>query len=314
MATNIVDIPILCPIKFREVGYSNPAPYNTRYMDDWNYPDTVHDFEEKQPYAHPWQQNDIIYIQLLSNYAPHNLYLFDCDGNQVNSFIGVYNATSIEATGQKVYEFAIAVNIYPEGYYKFILESGNPVLKRMEGEWLDLRALHENSIQFKYLHNENDFDVVFETGIEMMFRVYGGLKDFKPASDRTVFIDQTRDIVQLSGKSFYTQKLIIGNAFGVPDWVIERVNQIFQCSQVLIDGRQYVANEGASFEPSREDNYPMAGWALEVRPADHQTRKRFTADGNSNNPTTVVYNIETDAFGQLTGPASTNVIQITSIN
>lgn len=314
MAINIVDISILSPIKFRESGFTNPAPYNTRYMDDWNYQETIRDFEEKQPYLQPWQKNDIIPLQLLSNYAPHNLYLYDCEGNQVNSFSSVYKPSSIEGTGQKAYEFAIALNIYDEGVYQFRLQSGSPILKNMESEWFHLKTLHENSVQLRYKHNENDFDVVFETDIEFTFRTYGGLKEFKPASDRTVFIDQTRDIIQLSGKSFFTQKLIIGDSFGVPDWVIERVNQIFQCSQVLIDGRQYVANEGAAFEPNREENYPMAGWSLEVRPADHQTRKRFEADGNSNSPTTVVYNIETDAFGQLSGPASTNVVQITSIN
>lgn len=314
MAINLVDISILCPIKFRERGYTNPAPYNTKFIEDWNYQDTVHDFEEQQPYAHPWQKNDIVYIQLLSNYAPHNLSLYDCQGNQVDTFAATYKASSVEGTGQKVYEFAIAMNVYNDMICQFRLDSGAPILKQMESEWLDLRDLHADSVLLKYKHNENDYDVVFETGIEMMFRVYGGFREYKPASDRTVFIDQTRDIVQLSGKSFYTQKLIIGSAFGVPDWVIERVNQIFQCSQVLIDGKRYVANDGATLEPTREDNYPMAGWALEVRPADHQTRKRFQADGNSNNPTTVVYNIETDGFGQLTGPASTNVVQIESLN
>lgn len=312
MSLNILDISILCPIKFRQRGYVNPLPYNWKYFDDWNFPDTIKPWEEQVCYCHPWQKNDIIYIPILSNYAPHNITVVDENQVQIPgaTFVANYIPTSIEGTGQKFYLVSIALNAYNDGAVQVWFDAGSPVLVELESEWLYIKDLHENTILLKYSHNENDFDIPFETGVELMFRIFGGLTEFKPAADRTVFIDQTRSAVQLSSKAYYTQKLLIGDARGVPDWVIERVNQIFQCSYVSIDGRQYVANDGASFDPNREENYPMSGWGIEVRPADQKNRKRYEADGNSNNPTTVVYNIEGDEFGAITGPGSSNIIQI----
>ncbi|HUR65469.1 MAG TPA: hypothetical protein VMZ03_03895 [Chitinophagaceae bacterium] len=315
MAENIVDISKLCPIKWRKQGYTNPAPYNTKYHDEWNYPDTIPNFIDPVEYLQPWQKNDIIPIPLLSNFGPHQLELYNCARDLVQAFVLTYKPSSIEGIGVKAYEAAISLSGYDEGVYYFLLKSGNPVIGILESEQFDIKELHENSILFQYKHDENDFDVVFETGIELRFRVHGGLTEFTPVSDRTVFIDQPRNIVQLSGKSYYTQKLLIGDSLGVPQWVIERVNDIFLCSEVLIDGRQFVANEGAKVEANREELYPMAGWALEVRPANAKKSKRFISIGDPGGPvTTVVYNIEQSSslFGTFSDPASTNIIKVLS--
>lgn len=314
MADNIVDISILCPVKFREQGYTNPLPYNTKYMEDWNYPDTRRSFEEQQDYFHPWQQNDIIPLQVLSNYAPHQLELYDCSGILVDTFQLGYVSSSIEGIGVKVYEANIALNTYPEGIYYFLLKSGDPVLKTMESEKFYLKSLHENTVLLQYKHSENDFDTVFETGVQFNFRTFGGLVEYQPGADRTVFIDQPRNLIQLSGKSFSTGKLLIGEQYGVPNWVVQRINQIFLCSEVLIDGKQYVGNEGAKFDPNREQLYPMAGWTWEVRSAKAENKKRFIADGEVEGTTTLVYQIEGNGFGSITDPASSNIIQIEQIN
>ena len=314
MADNIVDISILCPIKFRRQGFTNPLPYNSKYHDDWNYPDTVRNFEEQIPYWQPWQKNDIIYVPILSNYAgPHQLELYNCDDILIDTFQLNYEASSIEGTGMKFYIATVALATYAEGVYYFLLKSGSPVLDTLESEKIYVKTLHENTIQIRYTHNENDFDVVFENGLEFQLRVYGGMTEFKPASDRTVFVDQPRNMVQLSGKSYYTQKLLLGDANGIPDYLIERINQIFLCSDVLVDGKQYVASDGAQLEPSREKDYPLAGWALEVRPAEAQNKKRFTADGNQGTPTTIVYQIQSKGFGSISNPASNNTIQIEQV-
>lgn len=314
MADNIVDISILSPFQWTKEGYANPLPYNTKYRDDWQYPETIGGWYEKQPYYQPWQKNDIPPFQVLSNYAPHQLELYDCDGNQIDSFVLTYKSSSIEGTGQKVYEAFVALDDYNEGIYQFKLKSGSPVLETYVTNFFSLKALHENTVLFEVTHDENDYDMVFETGIAMKLRVYGEIREFQPGADRTVFIDQPRNIVQLSGKSFSTEKLIIGDSWGVPDIKIEKINNLFLCSKVLIDGKQWVGNEGARFEAKREDLYPMSGWAFEIRAAKANTKKRFVADGNQGSPTTLVWLVEQKGFGQITGTASSNVLKIQEIN
>jgi hypothetical protein len=312
MAQNILDISILSPFQWTKEGYANPLPYNTKYRDDWQYPETIGNWYEKKPYMQPWQKNDILPFQVLSNYAPHQLELYDCEGNQVSGgiFQLTYKASSIEGTGQKAYEAFVALDDFEEGVYQFKIKSGSPVLETYVSNFFSIKELQEDTMLFEVTHDENDYDMVFETGIITRLRVYGEIREFQPGSDRTIFIDQPRNAVQLAGKSFSTEKLIIGDSFGVPDYMIEKINNLFLCSNVLIDGKQWVGNEGARFEAKREELYPMSGWAFEIRPAKASTKKRFIADGNQGSPTTVTYNIEQKGYGPSSSPASSNIIQI----
>jgi hypothetical protein len=313
MAANIVDISILSPFQWTILGYANPIIYNTKYRDNYQYPDTISDLYAQQPYLQPWELTDILPFQILSNYAPHQLILEDCQGNQIDTFAFVNVPSSIETTGQKAYQATVALNIYPEGVYRFVIKSGSPVLQTYVGNYFDLQAKHPHTMLFEVTNNENDHEYVFETGIVAKLRVYGEIREFQPVSDRTLFIDQPRNIVQLQGKAYYTETLIIGDEWGVPDFIIEKINQLFLCSKVLIDGKQYVGSDGAKFEGTREDLYPMTGWAFEIRPAKANSKKRFEVNGNQNSPLTVVYRIQSRGFGSITGTASTNVILVTEI-
>jgi hypothetical protein len=82
----------------------------------------------------------------------------------------------------------------------------------------------------------------------------------------------------------------------------------------LIDGKEYTAIDGAKWEAVREKDFPMAGWIIEVRRTENSGSKRFEADGDQDNETTVVYNMENYGFGTITNPASSNIVQIESLD
>lgn len=313
MASNILDISLLNPVKFREKGYVNPLPYNFKYLDQWNFGQTIPDFYNKKKYYQPWQKNDIIYLQFLSNYSPLQLTLIDCNNQQVDSFAMTYIPTSIEGSGQKVYQASIALNGYQEGVYQLRLDAGSPVIETQESEWFQIKTLWANTIKFEYSNNENDFDVAFETLIKFGFRVHGGPTEFQPASDKTIFIDQVRNAKQLLSRSFYTYKLLIGDAGGVPDYMAQIVNEIFNCSDVFIDGHQFTATDG---KMSRVGDFanPLAGWSMDIREADKRSSRRTVTDGNGNVASSVVYQLENKGFGAISGPAGSNVLQITKVN
>ena len=316
MADNILISSYQNPVKFVRSGYSNPAPYNTKYFDDFIFGETIKDFEEQVEYLQPWQKNDIIYLQFLSNYSPFNIKVMKCDGTEVQSLSPAYVASSTEISGLKCYEVAIALNSYDEGIYQLILLCGDfPYIDTLESEWFHIKTKHENSIQLRYKHEENDFDIAFETGIEFQYRVHGAVEqEFQPGSNRSVFIDQSEGAVQLKNKAFYTTKLVIGDEFGVPNWVPQRISEIQRCSSVLYDGKEFVVADGAKFEPTRESLYPKVGWQIEIREKDKKSSKRFVATGESVNDTSVVYNIEARGFGAISGEASSNVLQIESLD
>jgi hypothetical protein len=315
MAQNILDISLLSPVKFRPKGYVNPAPYNFNFLDEHLFQETIPDFFEKKKYYQPWQKNDIIYIPFLSNYIPLQVTLVDCNGRYVDSFAATYVPTSIEGSGQKFYMVSMALNTYNEGVYQLLLDAGSPVIEQLESEWFQLKTKWNNTIKFQYKNNENDFDVPFEVpGLEFGFRIHGGLTKFQPGSDKTVFIDQTRNAVQLLSRSFYSYTLLIGDAGGVPDYMVQIVNEIFNCSNVLIDGKQFTAVDG-KLSPVNDFRNPLSGWSMEVRDADKKSSRKFVTDGNGNVSSSVVYQIQTNpnGLGAITGPAGSNVLQITNI-
>lgn len=313
MADNILEIALLNPLKFKDADYMPAAPYNTRYFEDHHYGETIPYYLPADSYFQPFQKNDIIYLQFLSNYAPHQVEMFNQWGQKVADFVMAYVATSTEGTGLRVYQATIALNSFAEGKYKFQLKTGSPLVNTFETDWICLKEKHEGSILFEYKNDQNDHDVVFETGIQFRFRVHGGFREYQPQNERSVFIDQPGNIVQLTSRSFYTIKLIIGNTYGVPRWVIDKINQIFLCSEVLIDGKQFVGVSGAKFDPNRIDNYTKEGWSMEVRPAKQRNSNRFVDDGPAAaQDYYVVNNIEGNLFGNFNGPASSNVIQIQS--
>jgi hypothetical protein len=315
MPDNILEISYLCPLKFKKVNFANPAPYNTKYHDDWHFAETLPYYARSDNYKQPWQKNDIIYLQILTNYGPHVLQMFDVYGIKRADVIFDYMPTSIEGTGLKVYQAAIAVNTLAEGDYRFVLKSGDPLIDTYETDWICLLELHKGSFLFQYRHDENDFNTVFETGYHPRLRVHGGFSDFTPQSESVVFIDQPNNATLLSSRTFTTEKVVIGNSYGVPRWMIERINDIFSCSEILIDGKQWTKVSGAKWEANRIEGHYREGWTYEVRPTKNRRYNRFVNDGAAGSSEYyVTYNIEGNLFGDFTGPASSNVIQIQSNN
>lgn len=318
MADNIVDISILSPLQFTKEGYTNPLPYNTKWHEDWQYPDTFTPTFTTPDYLQPWELTDILPFQILSNYAPHQLELYDCMDNPVQggSFSFTYVPTSIEATGQKCYQAAVAMAPFAEGVYRFRLRagvSGAGALETYISNYFEVRDYHEDTVLIEATHDKNDHDIVFETGIVCRLRVHGGVFEFQPNTDRVVYTDQRRNSTQLSARVFNTGYFIIGDAAGVPNYMIEKINLFNACRTVLYDGKQFTATEGARFEAQREVLYSLTGWRFELRDAIASTKKRFIAAGTSGTPSTVVYNIEQKGFGPATSQASTNIIQILEI-
>ncbi|UXO94058.1 hypothetical protein Pan5_16 [Pseudanabaena phage Pan5] len=311
MASNIVVHPKIGPVKWVIEGATNDARYKTKRFDRYRYQDTVKEWMEQRNWFQPWTTADSVTIQLQSNFAPFALTVIDsCTGATMLSTTIDYVATSIEASGLKVYQKTISLAGLPSGSYYFRLRCGSPVLITYVSEAFVI-GTWPDSILLEYSHNENDYDVIWETGIVMNYRVPGGFREYQPGNESTVFVDQDQDLIQLSARTFHTERLIIGTSEGVPDWVAERVNKIFQCATVLADGLQYVRNDGATLEASREDDYPLVGWSLEVRPKDAAGALVDTVTP-TDNPSSVVYNIDTRGFGTITTDGT--IAQIISIN
>ena len=105
-----------------------------------------------------------------------------------------------------------------------------------------------DSVLFTYTNYRDDFDTVFNTEIDYRVEAVWLPTDTSFLVNAESFRDQNGIAHQLSAQPYETRALTIGggiSAFGVPDWVARKINHIFSCSSVLIDGIQYVRSESA---------------------------------------------------------------------
>lgn len=306
MPNNKVQIPFLNPIRFVPLGSTA-----INFDSDWFY-NQIKYYETKIHYFQKWVFGDPIYLHLQSNFSPVQIDLLDCHGNTLNTYTFAVVPTAIVNPDLLVYECTVNVPVVDEGEYFFLLKIGSDAtLEQFISEPQYFSDDSSNTLFYNYKNSYNKFDVVFSTGIQFGFRVEGSFGPLAPQSVDTVWQDQPLNLETIDSIPFRQFKLALGGIWGVPDWVIEKVNRIFSCDTVLIQDRQYTKADGAKWETIIADGYPLRGWKIDVR----ETKNLYSLVAENNfSPAeqfAVVFNIETKVFGTFNGNASNNVIQIT---
>jgi len=124
---------------------------------------------------------------------------------------------------------------------------------------------HDPTLYLIYNHYEPVGGIKFFTGFQGTLRIPAILRYKSPGSKDNIYEDQLLNETLINSIPYRLWELILGGNYGVPPWFIDRVARIFSLSDVSIDGRLFTKNEGANFEPSILDSYPMRGWLLELR-------------------------------------------------
>ena len=146
----------------------------------------------------------------------------------------------------------------------------------------------ENTVKITYNHRRNEFDTFFDPNHFFDFRAEGC---FLPSEssfpvDTEGFRDQRFVYRQLSAMPYRKDVLSVGGAFGVPNWVAEKLNNIFSLSFILVDDSKYARSEGAVPElTSIHADYPMFVYKIEL-----EKDQRYTKDSLSGGDFNFDYN------------------------
>jgi len=298
------------PVKFYWTDRPvDPAKNYFLLGEDW-FSKQVPFWYQKMPYFQKWQKTDTINLQVKANFDPIIWYIIDCKGSTVKGGDFDLKYTAIIGQPYKFYEAAIQLADVPAGSYYIVISAGIDGA-RMDwiSEPISVKLQHPETFITEYKHSFNHLDVIYGTGISFYFRCEGNLIQYDPQNNGVVYIDQYLDAVQLSAYPFEGWKLSIGHSYGVPDWVIKKINTIFCFNYVTIEGKQFIRPAGTKMEANRLDEYPMAGWMMDVRPA--QNLNSDFADSAFNNKIAITYNIDANLFGTLNNIPENNTIQIT---
>ncbi|TAN17240.1 MAG: hypothetical protein EPN37_07240 [Chitinophagaceae bacterium] len=309
MANNIIDIPLLNPIRFVDIG----GPFKG-FDDDW-FSNRIFDFQDAVNYYQKWQKSDTIKLQFYSNFTPVSVALLNCSGATLNIYQATVKSSQWLDPNFNPYEVNISLASLQTGLYYLLLTAGtstNQTQLISEPFWVD--DVIDNSILFDYKNSENAQGVIFDTGIEFTMRAEGIVSKLTPSFKDTIYQDQILDNVILSSIPFRQFKLMIGGQYGVPDWLIDKVNRILSCDTWLADGKSFVKKDGTQWTETAIENYPMSGWNIDILEASNLSSKRGSNTGDPTQQVAVVYNIETDLFGTFNNAPWNETVQITQIS
>lgn len=238
---------------------------SVNFRHDWR----LH-FQYPVGYVQKFLPSDSIYVQYatIGQYVGDlEIWLTDSAGNDISQLEPTVIKTTDDVTVS-----AVAWPPLPVGSY--ILQFRIAQYSRVIA-WAPFCIVAElpDSVLFTYTNYRDDFDTVFNTEIDYRVEAVWLPTDTSFLVNAESFRDQNGIAHQLSAQPYETRALTIGggiSAFGVPDWVARKINNIFSCSSVFIDGEQYARSEGAV--PEKTDiatDYPLFMYKMVVEPQDN---------------------------------------------
>lgn len=273
--------------------------------------------EQKADYIQTWLEGDIPKWQIFTNFGPVQMNVIDCNGNQLeasHSFTIKTVTPTLLQPGWNCYELAIPQPV-SRGRFFFQLSVGSDEAQELYiSEPQQVTNYIPNSISSLYQNTVNHGGIIFETGITFQFRTEGGISRLAPKAFRTTWVDQPYNTETINAIPYREWKLTIGDGRGVPDWVSDKMNHVFCCDTVQVNGVEYTLPDNAEWSPATEDDYPMSGWSTTVR----QTKNMDGLYTENNNALAdkifVTMNLDTALFGNVPGNVNNDPIQITEIS
>jgi len=221
-------------------------------------------------YFQKWQTSDTLKLQILADTVPRDLqFINERDTVIATASWSASTKVIIGFPDYVIYELSFSFAALPLGdyYCKF---------DQFESEPISVRTTHLNTLLLTYKHSENNYDTIFDTGIEFNFRVEGRIGDFKPKNERSTFTDQRYNATQLNSVAWRQFTITIGNAPMVQDWAIDKVNHIMQCNQVAYNGQYYVPLNDSEFEVENNPTNNYIYGTIDVQPVDNNFIKYTT--------------------------------------
>lgn len=310
---NIIYIPLLNPIKFVELDPVQLPQYLTKHFDDYWLSEQLQDYETIISFKKKYQTSDTIYLQFESNFASIQMQVIDCE----QTVLLTQAATQVRANkymaGYYVYEITLSLAAFTAIeaiWLKLSLGLGN---KFMISEPIALAETWPGTVLFQYSNSKYHGDVIFETGIVFGFRCEAQIRRLDPGSERTAYRDQKLNPSTLKVRPFRAWELGIGHRTGIPDWVIDKMNWIWSCDNVLCDGKSFAVLEDSKFEDKEiHPQYPLRHWTLNIQEGINRASKIVGVDIDSSKKLLIVYQIDGTVFGDLSLQAGSNLVPILS--
>jgi hypothetical protein len=309
---NTLIYPFINPLQLFDPSQIEDDRYLSKDFIDYDFPDTILPWEERIGYCQPWQLSDTFTMQLQTNVGPVNFILKDCETEQVIDTLQLDQiAESENSPGLFIYELSMPLAGYPEGcYYGEVTFGSSPIIFTLRTGELSIKETHENSLYLECSNYEFREDIIFETGIVLSMRVFGTNKFQKTANKSTTYEDQVMNMTALRNVSFRTWKLVIGESYGIPDWLADKISRIISCSSFAIDGKYFTKPQSSELEPTEQDNYPMRGWSVDLRERYNRAAREYENNIPLDGVIAAMISVDSKGFGNSNSGSQTAIIDV----
>lgn len=269
--------------------------FNTNDFDEVLYPSQKQFWQQKKCFFQPVQKTDglkiIFNAQSFVNQSTSSAHLISKDGGIIKTIPVILSSVT---DGSRFYYYVNSKTFFDDvddGIYAIVLElyyrnAINPATLDSVyyySDALDVRTKHNNTLWIQYNNYYSKLGIPFErlSNItnDMGIRVYGSRTDIGYTTERTVFDDQNNNPMQLKATanrlfSFYFG----GDRNQLPDYLIDKLNQVFTCSTVLIDNVEYVPSSDSAFEKEGDISSTLYGAKITLAKKDNLDSYNFEPD------------------------------------
>jgi hypothetical protein len=263
---NVLIISKALPQKFVKMNPVEIPQYVSKQMDAYLFYLTVRDYEQAANFINKWLPDDSIRLQVISNYGPLTRKVYSCDGVEIASFTYQQLQQDQFRPGYYIRQHELDVAILDPGYYYETIEAAG------EDPWVSelFEVVEEapNTVYIEYSHPSFFQGIYFNSPTfpyRPAIRVPAVLEYEKPGSRNTLYEDQNLNETMVRAVPYRILKFTLGDAAGVPPYMIDKTDRALSCPNVKIDGVYITKNEGAEWEENKIDFYALSGWTIELR-------------------------------------------------
>lgn len=313
MAINQVMIPKSLPLAFYLMNVDQVPQYLSRHMDDFLLSNQLEVYETPVVYEQKWTTSDVIPLQFQANFGSIQIQLIDCRQTVYQTFLATRVRANKFYPGFYIYEQYISLAGVAPGKYWFKSTLGGTTT--MISEPLDIQYDQPGTLLFEYKNSKYHGDVIYETGIELAFRCEAKLYDVAFGAERTLYRDQRLNPTVLQSIPFRTWTLVFGKDYGLPDWVGEKINWIFSCDNVQVDGKAYAVDGDSSLEAQGIDElYKLRRYTLKVQEGINNPSKTLGVEVDPNQRLIMAVSVDDTFFGDIATGQGNNVIPVLTVN
>lgn len=251
------------PVKFVPINPVTLPQYLTKHFETFLFIEQIYPWQQRTGYCQKWQKSDTIKLQFTSDIETLKVSIVDENDVPFAEYAMVKKLEDRKNPGLFAREVSIPLAAIAERGYCLKVSAGTTPLYISEPQ--SIKQFHENTLLLEYNNSRYHQDIIFETGIVFTLRVEGAFGFLNPASSDQYYTNQRFTPVVLSSKPYRNFPLSFGGTYGIPDWLIDKINLAFTCNSVTIDGKAFSKISDTKFSFSEEDDYPLRGLSFEVR-------------------------------------------------